>query len=254
MTTKIKTAHAYLQGLITAAQEIDSDKVDQVATELLATYFRDRTIFVFGNGGSAATASHFACDVAKGATKWLHQSARRFRVVALTDNVPLLTAWANDSHYEEVFAEQLRNFVRHDDLVIAISGSGNSRNVVNALKVAQSAGARTVGLTGCMGGTMISLCRQFIIVPSHDMEIIEDLHLAVCHSLASMVRTALEEFHRDAIQSPVLNPAHIPAAVCSDSGTSGGAVLRMTAAPVILGEFNKKPKPTRGVKAQMDAD
>ena len=257
MTTKIKTTHAYLDFLIRTAQEVDSDIVDQIAKELLGAYFRDRSVFVLGNGGSAATASHFACDLAKGAIKWLHKDAKRFRIIALTDNVPLLTAWANDSRYEDVFAEQLQNFVRRDDVVIAISGSGNSPNVLKALTLAQAAGARTIGLTGFMGGKMISLCQHCVVVPSDNMEVIEDLHMAICHSLTTTIRTALGEFGRDQVAVPALqskSPAAM--AVCSDSVTNRGTLLQMTATSLGLREFGSRfdARADRETQNQVDAD
>jgi D-sedoheptulose 7-phosphate isomerase len=155
---------------------------------LLDAYENGRMIYLFGNGGSAALASHFACDLGKGT---IDGSKKRFRVLALTDNVPLITAWANDSRYEDIFAEQLANFVRKDDVAFAISGSGNSQNVLNALELAREAGATTIGLVGYSGGRMKELCDVSMIVPSHNMQIIEDLHLCVAHALFSGVRRRL---------------------------------------------------------------
>src|ERR1700683_51149 len=114
-------------------------------------------IYLFGNGGSAALASHFACDLGKGT---IDGSRKRFRVLALTDNVPLMTAWANDSRYEDIFAEQLANFVRKDDIAFAISGSGNSQNVLNALELAREAEATTIGLAGYRGGRVEGIWRR----------------------------------------------------------------------------------------------
>ena len=116
-----------------------------MASLLVEAYEQERSIFLFGNGGSAALASHFACDLGKGAA---NGSKKRFRVMALTDNVPLMTAWANDSKYEDIFAEQLANFARPGDIAFAISGSGNSPNVLLALRSAKAIGSTTVGLGG----------------------------------------------------------------------------------------------------------
>jgi len=166
--------------------------IDQVVRELLRGYEEERTVFLFGNGGSAALASHFACDLGKGTI--VHGNGRkRFRAVALTDNVPLMTAWANDACYDEVFAEQLQNLVAHGDIAFAISGSGNSPNVLRALEVAQAAGLSTIGLTGFQGGKMKSLCDLCVVVPSDNMQVIEDFHLSVCHSLFVVIRNALQE-------------------------------------------------------------
>jgi D-sedoheptulose 7-phosphate isomerase len=220
MADRIRNSKAYFGVLARAMAGVVPQVVDQIAVELLEAYWSDRTIFVFGNGGSATTASHFACDLGKGATGWLESGAKRFRVIALTDNVALMTAWANDTSYENVFAEQLRNLVRAGDVVIAISGSGNSPSVLKALEVARSAKATAIGLTGFMGGEMKSLCRRCVVIPSDNMEVIEDLHLAVCHSLSTVVRTALAEMSRDNIVA-ISGPAvRFPSIACSDFGTN----------------------------------
>lgn len=170
--------------------------VEQAATELIRAYKQDRTIFLFGNGGSAALASHFACDLAKGTVR-ISEGQKRFRVLALTDNVPLITAWANDTRYERIFEEQLRNFVKAGDIAFAISGSGNSPNVLKALEVARGAGACNIGLTGFSGGNMKALCNICIVIPSNNMQIIEDLHLSVAHAIFSVIRCKLSD-----VQSP----------------------------------------------------
>jgi D-sedoheptulose 7-phosphate isomerase len=191
----IKNSVAYFEVLASTLRGLIPGSVDAIATELLQAYNSGRTIYLFGNGGSAATASHFACDLGKGTAKWIG-AQRRFRVFALTDNAPVMTAWANDSSYDEVFAEQLRNCVRPGDVAFAISGSGNSSNVITALKAANSAGARTVGLAGFEGGRMKGLCRSCLVVPSNNMEVIEDLHMAVCHCLSTILREAITDMHR----------------------------------------------------------
>jgi D-sedoheptulose 7-phosphate isomerase len=113
---------------------------------------------------------------------------KRFRVLALTDNVPLLTAWANDTRYEDVFAEQLRSFLHKDDVAFAISGSGNSQNILNALEVAREVGALTIGLTGFQGGKIKPLCDFCMVIPSENMQVIEDIHLSVTHSIFTGLR------------------------------------------------------------------
>ena len=178
-------------------QRLPLAQVEAVSEVLLRAYETQRTIFVFGNGGSAALASHFACDLGKGTA---NGSLKRFRVMALTDNIPLMTAWANDSDYESIFAEQLANFVTAGDVAFAISGSGNSPNVLKALKVAKQAGGITAGLTGFAGGRMLALCDAAIVVPSDNMQIIEDLHLSIAHSLFTCLRSRLNQ------HAPVLRP------------------------------------------------
>ena len=167
------------------------DQMEGVAKVLLRAYEQQSTVFLFGNGGSAALASHFACDLGKGTANGLK---KRFRVLALTDNVPLLTAWANDLNYEDVFSEQLRNFAAPGDVAFAISASGNSRNVLKALRVARQAGSITAGLTGFSGGRMRALCDACIVIPCENMQMIEDLQLSVAHSLFTCLRYAINPY------------------------------------------------------------
>ena len=181
----IKDANSYFRSLSAAIERLPFEKIDLVAGILLRAYEAGHFVYLFGNGGSAALASHLACDLGKGTT---NGTGKRFQVLALTDNIPLITAWANDSKYEDIFAEQLTNFVRRDEVVLAISGSGNSPNVLNALKVARHAGALTIGLTGFQGGKMRDLCDVCIVVPSDNMQIIEDLHLCVSHAIFTSIR------------------------------------------------------------------
>jgi D-sedoheptulose 7-phosphate isomerase len=174
-------AASYKQGLLKAIDQIDLEKVEQAVTWLKEARDNDRHIFVCGNGGSASTASHFACDIVKGAS---YQREKRFRIMALTDSLPTLTAYSNDVSYECVFAEQLRNFAGQGDVVLAISGSGNSPNVLSAIEYANSAGCRTIGLTGRDGGKLGKLSQLNIQVPVQHMGCIEDAHLIVCHMMA----------------------------------------------------------------------
>jgi D-sedoheptulose 7-phosphate isomerase len=190
MHHKIDNAGSYFAGLRNLVDRMPLASIDRVADILLQAYDGNKTIFLFGNGGSAALASHLACDLGKGT---LNGSNRRLRALALTDNIPLMTAWANDSAYENIFAEQLSNFVKPNDVAFAVSGSGNSPNVLRALEVARSAGAVTVGLAGFEGGQMKNLCDVCMIVPSDNMQHIEDLHLCAAHALFTVVRTRLSK-------------------------------------------------------------
>jgi D-sedoheptulose 7-phosphate isomerase len=189
---QIKSSRQYFRIYEQLLARLPFDAIEQTAAELVRANEQDRRIFLFGNGGSAALASHFACDLGKG-TIVDGNGHRRFRVLALTDNVPLLTAWANDSCYENVFAEQLRGFVMRGDVVLAISGSGNSSNVLRALEVGRDAGAVNIGLTGFRGGRMKDLCSPCIVIPSDNMQIIEDLHLSVSHAIFTVIRQRLTE-------------------------------------------------------------
>ena len=170
----------YKHALIEAIHAVDLERVEQ-AIEIL-TKARDQAqhIFVCGNGGSAANASHFACDIVKGAS---YQRANRFRILALTDSLPTLTAYSNDVCYECVFEEQLKNFADRGDVVIAISGSGNSANVIRAIEYGNSIGCRTVALTVKDGGKLGPLAEVNIQVPVPHMGRIEDVHMMVLHMI-----------------------------------------------------------------------
>lgn len=182
---EILDARQYFDELQQVVAILPHDSINRIAGELLKANESGRTVYLFGNGGSASLASHFACDLGKG-TAYCN-GGKRLRALSLTDNLPTLTAWANDSGYEDVFSEQLRNFVQRGDVALAISCSGNSKNVLNALQVAREAGATTVGISGFQGGEMKSLCDICVVIPSNNMQIIEDLHLAMAHSIFRIV-------------------------------------------------------------------
>ena len=186
----LSSVAGYFELLAGAVGSLPYAAIDQAVAELMRAYEEGRAVFLFGNGGSAALASHFACDLAKG-TIGNAEGKTRFRALALTDNVPLITAWANDASYERVFGEQLQNFVKLGDIAFAISGSGNSPNILNALEVAREAGACNIGLTGFNGGKMKTLCDICIVIPSNNMQVIEDLHLSVAHAVFSVIRQRL---------------------------------------------------------------
>jgi D-sedoheptulose 7-phosphate isomerase len=176
----------YLQELNETLGLLPLQRVQQVCDALFKAYEEDRTVFIFGNGGSAALASHLACDLGKGTHSPNPDSAdlngvKRLRVFSVNDNVPMITAWANDSQYEDVFAEQIENFIGAKDIAFGISCSGNSPNVIKALRLAREKGAVTVGLTGFQGGKMKELLDFAIVVPSENMQQIEDAHLVVAH-------------------------------------------------------------------------
>jgi D-sedoheptulose 7-phosphate isomerase len=179
---------AYWEEVAVAATEIDLESLEQAALLLLACQARGRVVFVAGNGGSAATASHFACDLGKGTRR---DGPPTFQVVSLTDNVSLLTAWANDSGYDRVFAEQLQPLARPGDVLVVISASGNSPNVIAAIDTARSRGMSVVGLTGRSGGTLAKLADVVVNVPSDRIEVVEDAHLVAAHSLCVAVRERL---------------------------------------------------------------
>jgi D-sedoheptulose 7-phosphate isomerase len=144
-----------------------------------------RTVFLFGNGGSASTASHFVTDLSKVAARG---EGPKLRAVGLADNVPSVTAIANDVEYARVFADQLATLAGPGDVAIAISGSGNSPNVLEGVKVLRALGGRTIGLTGIGGGKLKALADVPIVVPSNSMQHVEDVHVAILHLITAYLR------------------------------------------------------------------
>ncbi|HUQ90660.1 MAG TPA: SIS domain-containing protein [Bryobacteraceae bacterium] len=173
-------AELYKADCLRAIDSIDLQKVQQAIGLFHEARTHNRHIFVFGNGGSASTASHFVCDMVKGAS---FNRETRFRIMALTDSLPTLTAYSNDVSYDAVFLEQLKNFANPGDLVMGISGSGNSPNVLRAFEYANSIGCKTVALTGRDGGKLGPLAQLNILVANPHMGRIEDAHVIVCHMI-----------------------------------------------------------------------
>lgn len=170
----------YKTELLKAIDSIDLASVEQAIEVLRRARDEGRRIFTCGNGGSASTASHFATDILKGAS---FGREKRFRIMALTDSLSTLTAYSNDVSYECVFVEQLKNFAEPGDVVLAISGSGNSPNVLRALEYANSIGCRTIALSGRDGGKMGPLAETHVRVAHPHMGRIEDGHLIVLHMI-----------------------------------------------------------------------
>lgn len=171
---------SYRTNLMETLQSIDQAKVSQAIEWFRDARDRGKAIFVAGNGGSAATASHFVCDMIKGASLG---KPSRFRIQALHDNMPALTAYANDLHYQDAAVEQLKNFAEPGDIYMAISGSGNSPNVIRAMEYANSLGCQTVALTGRDGGKLGPMAKLNIQVPEQHMGRIEDAHHIICHMI-----------------------------------------------------------------------
>ena len=187
-------AKGYLGDARGLLERIPVETLDRIFTILCDAYRNDRQVILMGNGGSAALASHFAVDLGKGTTE---AGRRRFRVISIVDNTPVMTAYANDFSYADVFSEQIRTLAAPGDVVFGISGSGNSPNVLNGLKAARDAGATTIVLTGYKGGKAIDLADLTLVVPSDDMQHIEDCHLSLTH----LFMQAMCEFVKD---SPAL--------------------------------------------------
>jgi D-sedoheptulose 7-phosphate isomerase len=177
----VEFTERYRQEVLRAVGSIPLEKVD-----LAIQWFREARaagsqIFVCGNGGSAANASHFACELLKGAS---YAKSARFRIQALTDSVPTITAYSNDVGYEVVFVEQLKNFARPGDLVVGLSGSGNSMSVVRAIEYANATGCRTLTLTGYDGGKLAPLGQLNIHIPVPHIGRSEEAQLAVLHMIS----------------------------------------------------------------------
>ncbi|MFN0169118.1 MAG: SIS domain-containing protein [Bryobacteraceae bacterium] len=170
----------YKTELFKTLDALDLGKVNEAIDWLRAARDEGRRIFVCGNGGSASTASHFACDMVKGAS---FNRPSRFKIMALTDQLPTITAYANDVSYDAVFVEQLKNFAQSGDVVMGISGSGNSPNVLKAMEYANSIGCKTIGLTGRDGGKLGPMAQLNIQAPVPHMGRIEDAHMIVCHMI-----------------------------------------------------------------------
>lgn len=181
----LATAAEYFASLQTVLDQIDLKLIDQMTDAIWQNYERGGTLYIFGNGGSAALASHLACDFGKGTVA---AGRPRFRTVSLSDNVPLMTALANDLAYEDIFSEQLADLAKKGDTVLAISGSGNSPNVVKGLEMARKLGLQTLGVSGYAGGRVKPLSDLCLVVPSDNMQHIEDLHLAATHAIFRAIR------------------------------------------------------------------
>jgi D-sedoheptulose 7-phosphate isomerase len=179
---KASFAREYFAGLKAVMDRVDVAQVATFVGELERAYQEDRQVFIVGNGGSAGTASHMACDLAKTVLgRKPDRATRRFRVMSFTDNVPLITAIANDLGYEHAFTEQLAVFARRGDLLVVITASGNSPNVVNAVRMAREMGLRTTGLLGFDGGAVLPLLDTPLLIPDWSYGFVEDLHMVLDH-------------------------------------------------------------------------
>jgi D-sedoheptulose 7-phosphate isomerase len=168
----------YIASLNTIFNTINPADFEDFVHELKDAYDRQANIFVCGNGGSASTASHFACDINKGVS---YGQKRRFKIMCLNDNVPTMLAYANDVSCDDVFVEQLKNFMVKNDVIVGISGSGSSRNILKAIEYANNNGGRTFGICGFGGGMLHDIAQKSIIIKSNDMQKIEDMHMILLH-------------------------------------------------------------------------
>lgn len=175
----------YLATLHAAMTAIPTEVFDAAVRVLRHARSHDATVLFVGNGGSASTASHFAADLAKNTQ---HPKYGRFRTICLSDNVALFSAWANDEGYENVFLQGAKTHLRPNDVLVAISGSGNSENVLRAAKYARDIGCEVIGLGGFAGGKLRDLCTVSIVIPAATIEVAEDGHLIINHAFCTAIR------------------------------------------------------------------
>ena len=174
----------YLSRLQACISSLDVAEIRQMLELLITSMENGSRIYIFGNGGSAATASHLACDLNKGVG---YGRKEKFKVTCLSDNIGILTAYANDVGYESVFVEQIRGILHPEDLVMGISGSGNSPNVLAAIAYANECGVTTIGLTGYDGGKLRKLAKYSCNANINDMQISEDVHMILSHLIMATV-------------------------------------------------------------------
>lgn len=179
---------SYLDRLLKTLDGMPVDDIARLSDMLYRAYTDGKQVFILGNGGSASTASHMAADLGKNT---IGPNMRRFRIMSLNDNIPLLTALSNDLGYENMFAEQLQNLIQPGDVLIVITGSGNSPNVLNAMEYAQSRSAQVAALLGFGGGKAAELSDLNVLIDSDDYGVVEDAHLIVNHILVEHFRQRL---------------------------------------------------------------
>ncbi|OGO35746.1 MAG: hypothetical protein A2147_06665 [Chloroflexi bacterium RBG_16_57_8] len=179
------TVRRYIAEVAATLRGLPVQKIVEVTDVIEIARRTGHRVFVFGNGGSAATATHMACDLSKGA---IAEGSPRVKAISLCDNLSLFSAWANDTAYENVFAEQLENLIEEGDVAVGISGSGNSRNVLKAIEVARDKGAVTIGFCGFDGGRLATMVDIPLVVGNFCMEQVEDVHLLLEHVVATCLR------------------------------------------------------------------
>ena len=181
-----KFSNEYINGLKNVLDIFPHEQFDKLIKVMLEAYHNQKHIFVMGNGGSASTASHWVCDINK---ECYPDKEKRFKMICLNDNISTMLAYANDLIYEDIFVEQLKNFFEPGDVVIGISGGGNSMNVLKAIEYANDNGGTTVGLCGSSGGKLFQKAHVPILAEVDDMQKVEDIHMIVVHmSMQKIIR------------------------------------------------------------------
>lgn len=175
----------YIDDIKVLLEELDKKEISKAVDAIIQAYQNNKQIFIMGNGGSASTASHFACDLGKGT---IVEGKNRFRVMSLNDNMALITAFSNDYGYEHVFSEQLKNLVNEKDIVISISASGNSPNVIKGVEYAKEKGATLIGFTGFSGGKLREISDICVHIECNNYGQVEDLHMLLCHLISQSIK------------------------------------------------------------------
>ena len=186
----------YFDLLKQSVDGLDRNAIISFVDLLLKARKNGNNIYIMGTGGSASTASHFTCDFNKGLS---YKKDIRFKMICLNDNIATMLAYSNDLGYENVFVEQLKNFLKKDDVVIGISGSGNSENVLKAIEYANSVNAKTVGITGFDGGKLKNIVDISIHTNINNMQVAEDVHMTICHMLYSIMSPILEAENKEVL-------------------------------------------------------
>jgi len=181
----------YLKTLLSTIDNLNIEEIKTCVDVLLQAYKDERQIFVCGNGGSAATSAHLACDLNKGVSLYTN---KRFKIISLVSEMSTLTAYSNDESYGLIFVEQLKNFFQKGDIVIGISGSGNSKNVLNVIEYANNNGGTTIGWTGFDGGILKNISSYSINTNVDDMQISEDLHMTFVHLMMRILSLEIINF------------------------------------------------------------
>jgi D-sedoheptulose 7-phosphate isomerase len=184
----------------------DTGEISALTDAVERCYREGRFVFIVGNGGSGSNASHMCEDLGKGTLTDLERQ-KRLKVLSLTDNTPYILAWGNDEGYDRIFVEQLKNLASPGDLLIAISGSGNSPNILRATEYADRIGMETFGMTGFTGGKLKQLCKQTLHIQVHDMGITESMHTVVFHYLIVELKERFRRVHEET--PPPIPPPHL---------------------------------------------
>lgn len=177
----------YLKKEQNVISSLNMDEINKAIQAIYDAWQRGAVIYTMGNGGSGATASHMVCDFNKGVSM---ETGRKFKMICLNDNIPIMLAIANDISYDQIFQMQMKDVVKEGDLLIAFSGSGNSQNIINAVNYAKAQGAQIVAMTGYDGGKLMKLADYNLHVPCDDMQITEDIHMVFVHMIMRLFNTA----------------------------------------------------------------